>query len=148
MHRLIKIRIARDFEHLKERMRTWMDAGLEPGDPTVSFRPPADFYETSRGLVLRLEVAGVAKDDLSLMLAGQELIIRGRRRPPPPEEGILRFIHLEMGFGAFERSFYLPFPIDPNGVRALYLDGILEVHLPRRQPQSRRIPIKEVVKLD
>ncbi len=148
MHRLIKIRIARDFEHLRERMRTWMEAGVEPCGRTVSFRPPADFYETSRGLVLRLEVAGLAPDDLTLTLAGQELVIRGHRQPPPPEEGIVRFIHLEMGFGAFERCFFLPVAIDPQRVRAEYRDGILEVHLPRQEPRSRKIPIKEVVKPD
>ena len=135
MHRLIKIRIIRDFEHLEERWRCRPDICFESNRTAVHFRPAADFYETTQGLVLRLELAGVKPEQLSLSLAGQELVVTGRRQPPPPE-GIRRFIHLEMGFGAFERSFILPIPIDPQGVQARFLDGILEITLPRKAPRG------------
>ncbi len=141
MHRLIKIRIIRDFEHLEEQVRRGFDALLEARKTSESFRPAADFYETAQGLVLRLELAGVAPGDVSLTLTGQELVVRGRRRPPPPED-IRRFIRLEMAFGIFERSFTLPIPIDPQGVEARYVEGVLIVHLPRKAPQTRTIPVK------
>lgn len=142
MHRLIKIRIIRDFEQLEERWRCCPDILFESNRMVVHFRPAADFYETAHGLVLRLELAGVKPEHLSLSLAGQELVVTGHRQPPPPE-GIRRFIHLEMGFGAFERSFILPIPIDPQGVQARFLDGILEITLPRKAPQVRQIPVKQ-----
>jgi HSP20 family protein len=141
MHRLIRIRIIRDFEHLEEQVRRGFDALLEAHKTSASFRPAVDVYETTQGLVLRLELAGVAPGDVSLTLTGHELVVRGRRRPPAPE-GIRRCVHLEMAFGMFERSFTLPIPIDPQGVEALYVDGILEVHLPRKAPRTRIIPVK------
>jgi len=141
MHRLIKIRIIRDFEHLEEQMRRGFDTLLEAHKTQVSFRPAADFYETAQGLVLRLELAGVAAQDVSLTLTGQKLVVRGRRRPPAPEV-IRRFVHVEMAFGIFERSFMLPLAVDPQGVEARYVDGVLEVHLPRKAPQTRTIPVK------
>jgi HSP20 family protein len=141
MHRLIRIRIIRDFEHLDEQVRRGFDTLLEAYKTPVSFRPAADFYETTHGLVLRLELAGVSSEDVSLTLTGHELVVRGRRRPPKPE-GIRRFVHLEMAFGIFERSFTLPIPVDPQGVEARYVDGVLEVHLPRKGPQTRTIPVK------
>jgi HSP20 family protein len=143
MHRLIKIRIIRDFEHLEEHWRCRPDVWFEPARTAAHFHPAADFYETAQGLVLRLELAGVEPDSLSLSLAGQELVINGRRQGPPPA-GIRRFIHLEMEFGEFERSFHLPIPVDPQGVQAGYQDGILEVHLPRKAPQIRQIPVKQI----
>lgn len=142
MHRLIKIRLLRDFETLEERVRRWKDTLLDVGRKEITFQPTADFYETAQGLVVRLDLAGVAKEDLSLSLAGQELVVRGRRQPPPPE-GLRRFLHLEIGFGAFERSFHLPLAIDPEGVQAFYKDGILEIHLPRKRPQKLQIAVKE-----
>ncbi|MCL4504258.1 MAG: Hsp20/alpha crystallin family protein [Deltaproteobacteria bacterium] len=142
MHRLIKIRIIRDFEHLEERWRCQPNARFESTRNHVLFQPAADFYETTQGLMLRLELAGVKPDSLSLSLAGQELVVKGRRQPPPPE-GIRRFIHLEIGFGAFERCFILPIPVDPEGVQANFLDGILEINLPRKAPQARQIPVKQ-----
>jgi len=141
MHRLIKVRIIRDLENLEEQVRRGLDSWLATQKNASSFRPAADFYETGQGLVLRLELAGVAVEDLSLSLAGQELTVRGRRRPPRPE-GIHRFIHLETAFGVFERRFTLPMPVDPQGVQARYLDGILEVTLPRKEPQTRQIPVQ------
>ena len=134
MHRFIKIRIIRDFEYMEECWRCQRELPWETMRTQAQFRPAADFYETQQGLVLRLELAGVKPDSLSLSLAGQELVIKGRRQPPLPE-GIRRFIHLEIGFGAFERSFVLPIPVDPQAVQARFLDGILEVTLPRKAPQ-------------
>lgn len=141
MHRLIKIRIIRDFERLEEQVRRGFDTLLEAYKSPVSFRPAADFYETAQGLILRLELAGVAPADVSLTLTGHELVVRGRRRPPAPE-GIRRFVHLEIAFGMFERSFTLPLAVDPQGVEARYADGVLEVHLPRKASQTRTIPVK------
>jgi hypothetical protein len=116
MHRLIKIRIIRDLEHLEEQVRRGLDSWLEVHKSPATFRPAADFYETSQ-------------------------TVRGRRRPPR-SEGIRRFIHLETTFGVFERRFTLPIPVDSQGVEARYVDGILEVSLPRREPQTRQIPVK------
>jgi HSP20 family protein len=141
MHRFIKIRIVRDLENLQERVRGVLDTMFAASRPTVSFRPAADFYETAQGLVLRLDLAGVAVEDVSISLAGQELVIQGCRKPPRPE-GLQRFIHLEMGFGSFQRRFVLPIPVDPQGVKASYVDGVLEVKLPRKLPQTRTIPVK------
>lgn len=143
MHRVFKIRVLRDFDRLEERMRRWMDNVCELQEAEVSFRPPVDLYETSQGLVLRMELAGVAKEDLSLTLCGQELVIRGRRRPLHPE-GVTRCLHHEINHGRFNRRFRIPVAIDPEGLRAQYLDGILEVFLPRLAPVSRRIPVQEV----
>ena len=141
MHRLIRIRLIRDYESLEERMRGWKDAFLGLREPPLTFQPAADLFETALGLVLRLEVPGVAPDDLSLALAGQELIIRGRRRPEHPE-GTRRLLHRELVHGPFERSFLLPISIDPEKVEARYADGILEVVLPRLAP--RRIPVQDM----
>ncbi len=135
MHRLIKIRIMRDFEHLEERWRCQPEALLEATRTHVHFRPAADFYETEKGLVVRLELAGVKPDSLSLSLADNELLVKGRRQPPPPE-GLRRFIALEMGFGAFERCFILPIPVDPQAVMAHFQNGILEITLPERRRRS------------
>ena len=142
MHRLIKIRIVRDFGHLEERVRCWMDHLFDFQETGASFRPPVDLYETSQGLVLRMELAGVASEDLSITLSGQELVIRGQRRPCL-REGMTRFLRQEIGYGFFERKFMIPAAINPEGLQARYAEGILEVNLPRRVPSSRRIPVHE-----
>jgi len=143
MHRLIKIRIIRDLEHLEERMRSWRDRLFPLSDVELPFRPAADLYETPEGLVLRVEIPGAVREDLGIDLAGQELIVRGQRRPLPPAN-ISRVLHYEITYGSFERSFHIPLAVDPEGVRASYEHGILEVRLPRQHPRARRIPVREI----
>jgi HSP20 family protein len=140
MHRLIKIRLIRDYESLEERMRSWKNVFVGLAGPPAAFQPAADLFETVLGLVLRLEVPGVVPDELSVALAGPELIIRGHRRPEHPE-GARRFLHRELVHGPFERRFLLPIPIDPEQVEARCADGILEVVLPRLA--RRRIPVRD-----
>lgn len=141
MYRLIKIRVLRDFDRLEEQVRRGLDTLLEAQKTSASFRPAADFFETAQGLVLRLELAGISADAISLSLTANELVVRGCRRLPRPD-GLRRFIHLEMGFGAFERRFTLPIAIEAEGVEATYTDGILEVRLPRKEPQTRQITVQ------
>jgi len=143
MMRLFKIRIVRDFDRLEERVRHWMDNIYEFQEAGVSFRPPVDFFETYQGLVFRMELAGVATEDLSLTLCGQELVIQGRRRPLHPE-GVTRFWCHEINHGLFERRFRIPVAVDAGALQAQYRDGILEVFLPRPAALSRRIPVQEV----
>lgn len=135
MHRLIKIRLVRDLESLDERLRAVKDTWFGLHEP-AAFRPSADFFETSFGMVLRMELAGVSAEDLSLTLAGQELTVRGQRRSRPPE-GATRFWRREIACGPFERTFRLPEAFDPDAVQARLTDGVLEVVLPRSR--SRRI---------
>ena len=143
MHRFIKIRIIRDLEHLEERRGSWRDRLFPLGEVQMPFRPAMDLYETTEGLVLRLEIPGAVIEDLAVDLVGQELIIRGQRRPAPPAQ-VSRVLHYEITYGAFERSFQIPIPIDPEGIEARYREGILEVKLPHLRLRTRRIAVKEV----
>jgi HSP20 family protein len=143
MHRLIKIRILRDLEHLEEQMRSWRDRLFPLDVREHPFHPAADLYETPEGLVLRLEIAGAAREDLGIDLVGQKLIVRGQRRPAPPAD-TNRVLRYEITYGTFQRIFHIPLAIDPEGVRARYEHGILEVRLPRRHSQTRQIPVREI----
>lgn len=143
MHRLIKIRIIRDLEHLEERMHAWRERLFPLGQVALPFRPSADLYETTEGLVIRLEIPGAVLEDLGIDLAGQNLIIRGQRRPFPPAN-VNRVLHYEITYGSFERSFHIPIAINPEGVKARYENGVLEVKLPRHHPRPRRIPVRDL----
>lgn len=143
----IKIRLLKDFEMIEARMRRLMESMFGPwGEPASaeagSFQPAADVYETPTGLVIRLELAGVIKDDLSLTLHQRELVVSGRRRFPS-HEPVQRFYRLEIDYGRFERRFLLPKPIDEEGATADYQSGVLEVRLPWRRPATQRITIRE-----
>ncbi len=144
----IKIKFAKDFEMLEERMRRLMENMFGPwsGPATTSaptFHPAADIYETPEALVIRMELAGLQTTDISLTLHRQELVVAGRRRFPA-DEPVRRFHRLEVDYGSFERRFQLPKAIDDSQVEAEYQQGILIIRLHWRQAvPPRQITIRE-----
>lgn len=132
---------------MEARMRRLMESMFGPWSEPVAtegggFQPAADVYETPAGLVIRLELAGVGKDDLSLTLHPRELVVSGRRRFPSTE-AVQRFYRLEIDYGRFERRFPLPKPVDEEMASADYQSGVLVVRLPWRRPTTQKISVRE-----
>jgi HSP20 family protein len=144
----IQIKFAKDFEMIEARMRRLMENmyGHWSGQAkTVSpkFHPPADIYETPKALIIRMELAGLTKDDISLTIHRLELVVSGRRRFPQADP-VQRFHRLEIEYGSFERRFQLPRAVDETRVEAEYTNGILIIKLLWRQAvPPRHIAIKE-----
>ncbi len=107
------------------------------------FQPAADIYETPQALIIRMELAGLTKADISLTVHRQELVVGGRRRFPQADP-VQRFHRLEIEYGSFERRFQLPRAVDETGVEAEYHNGILVIKLLWRQASPPlHIAIKE-----
>lgn len=144
----IKIRLTKDLDQFESRMRRMMDNLFGPGlhtqaAPAPRFEPAVDIYETPIEMVIRLELAGMRKEDFSITLNRQELSIRGCRRffSSDPVE---RFHRLEINYGKFEQRFRLPRSVEENNIQADYTNGILEVRLPwRSSTPAKRIAVTE-----
>jgi HSP20 family protein len=93
--------------------------------------PEADFYETAESYVLKVNVAGVKKQELDLTLYGDSLKVSGKRVLEEPE-GVMEYHRLEMRQGYFERRFKVPPDADPNTVEAVLADGILTVKIRKK----------------
>jgi len=92
-------------------------------------------------VVVRFEVAGVRGEDLKVNVEGTKLRLRGVRRTPasPPIE---RLQQMEISFGPFEREVEIEATFDPEEVRARLEDGFLEVRIPKRVAESRRLDVE------
>jgi len=93
------------------------------------FMPLADaFYEeSSRQIVVRFELPGMERDDISLFVERRELAVRGDRRFPAGEGRVYQ--QVEMDYGPFERRIRLTVDVDPDATTATYEAGVLEVRL-------------------
>lgn len=144
----IKIKFAKDFEMMEERMRRLMENIFGPwSGPAATaapkFHPAADIYETPQALIIRLELAGLTSADIALTLHRQELVVAGRRRFPA-NDPVQRFHRLEIDYGSFERRFQLPKAVDESQAEAEYQNGILNIRLHWRQASPpRHITIRE-----
>jgi HSP20 family protein len=104
--------------------------------------PHVDVYDSGDAAIVLVDLAGVPREQIQIAVERDQLTLSGVRRPPHPPEG--RTIHaLEVPYGAFKRTIYLPFPVDANRADAAYRDGFLEITLPRVEPQEpRRVMIR------
>ncbi|MCW5633078.1 MAG: Hsp20/alpha crystallin family protein [Rubrivivax sp.] len=117
-------------------------------DPTIGSGPlwamvGGDVFEDDRRVVVRLEAPGMAKDDFTLEVLGDTLVVRGEKRfQRESSEGRWRVV--QCAYGSFQRAVPLPAPVLSDSARATYRDGVLRVELPKREPRApsvRAIPV-------
>lgn len=106
-----------------------------------AWTPPVDIYETDEALVMKAELPGFSRDDISIEMKENTLVIKGERKHEDEvKEG--NYHRMERSYGAFQRAFMLPMTVDQEKVKASYKDGILELRLPKVQAaQPKRIAV-------
>ncbi len=90
--------------------------------------PAADVYRTSEGWVVKLELAGVAPDELEVEINGDTLRVSGSRRDEAVTESV-SYHQLEITYSRFEKSIRFPCPVEGARVERRYRDGLLILHL-------------------
>ena len=121
------------FENMQREVeRLWRDL-VYHRHPAAHFAeqpwsPPADVVVSERSARVILELAGVPRESVRVLLRGNAIEISGRR-VPPQELGDARYHRAEIYFGAFRRIVELPWEADDNSIEAFYRDGMLEVHV-------------------
>ena len=95
-----------------------------------AWRPLVDIYETDGTLILKAELPGVSKADVTVEVKDNILTLKGERVADPNIHQD-RYFRQERSFGAFNRSFTLQQNINPEMIRAKFKDGVLEVILPK-----------------
>jgi HSP20 family protein len=115
--------------------------GKEASARISTWTPSVDIYETDDALVIKTELPGVSKDDVSIDVHENTLTLRGQRKHEA-EVKDEHYHRVERAYGSFQRSFVLPTMIDYEKVQATFKDGVLELHLPRLESaKPRRIAI-------
>jgi HSP20 family protein len=129
--------------------------------------PRVDVSEDDREWRIEAELPGVKQDDISIQVQNDALILRAQLRQEQeveaeptdgqqqgqqtksaqeqPQRQQRRYYFSERRFGYFERALALPETVDEENIRAEFRDGVLMIHLPKKeqttQQQGRRIPV-------
>ncbi len=115
--------------------------GEEAGWGVRTWAPPVDIYETDDAVILKAELPGISKDDVSIEIHQNTLILRGQRKHEA-EVKEEHYHRVERAYGTFQRSFMLPTLVDQEHVQATYKDGVLELRLPKSEAaKPKRIAI-------
>jgi len=94
--------------------------------------PNTDAWITEDGLVIKVELAGLRREDLELSMEGNTLRINGRRADGCRGEGCpCNFLIMEINYGEFESVIELPEGFDLSQARATYQNGFLRIDVPK-----------------
>lgn len=118
--------IVREFDRLFAELSLPITSHARRG----SFNPNADVYVTDRGrsIVVRVELAGVERENIKLVVEGVTLYLAGVRASDVRRaESVMQ---KEIEYGYFLKRVQLPTPVHVESARAEYHDGVLTVRLP------------------
>ena len=119
------------FQHDMNRMVDQFFRGGHGEEAKVSmWRPSVDIYETDNAWVIKAELPGVSKDDVSIDVHQNRLTLRGQRKHETDVKDE-HYHRVERSYGSFQRSFTLPATVDAEKAEASFKDGVLELRLPR-----------------
>ena len=131
-----------DIHHRMEQVMERLLRDVKPVEAQASWVPRADVYETAEGFVVTLELPGVEREEIEILVEGFYLRLSGFR-PEPLAQGCMRWHQMEIAHGRFERVLALPQEADPERITATYKDGFLSIHIPHGSSGARSVPIDE-----
>jgi len=120
-----------------------MMRALRRGMPEMPV-PKVDIVDRDGAIVVKAELPGVKREDVSVELAGHDLIIEGKREEET-ETKEDNYYRMERSSGSFYRRIPLPEGVSDENITASYEDGVLEVMVPRppaSTPGTRKIELK------
>jgi len=115
---------------------------LSSGDGTCRWCPAVDVSEDAKEILVSADLPGVDPKEVEITVKENILTLSGERKDEQEEKGE-SYHRVERTTGAFSRSFVLPSTVDETKVSAEYKDGVLRVHLPKREEAlPRKIQVK------
>ncbi len=106
--------------------------------------PQVDLSETENEYVLQADLPGLRREDVELVCVDNTVNLKGERRHETKEE-TSGYHRTERRYGAFQRSFEIPGGFEPDKVTASFEDGVLTVHLPKKEeskPKQIKVDVK------
>jgi HSP20 family protein len=139
MSTLIRWDPAREVDFMQSEMNRVFDAFFGRGTPNGSrarrWVPAMDLLEQDDQLVLRADLPGLDREDVTIEVKDNVLTVSGDRKAEH-EEKAEGFHRVERTYGSFSRTLTLPEGIDADAVTAEFDKGVLEVRIPK--PEERK----------
>ena len=111
------------------------------------FSPDIDIRKDVDKYIVDLDLPGMEKDNIDLMVDDGVLTISGKRErviesKNESEAGDVTYYRQERSFGAFERSIALPENINEEKIEAEYTNGVLSIAIPIVEKTEEETGIK------
>jgi HSP20 family protein len=145
---MVKWDPVRNVTTLQDRINKLFDDSFprqESPDDDVTFcdwRPLVDIYVTADKAMIKVDLPGVKKEDVSVEIKETILTIKGERIEDKKvsKENYLR---KERCYGHFQRAFNLQYIVSPDKIKASFNEGVLSVEIPKPEEEvTKKITVK------
>lgn len=101
--------------------------------------PKVNIKEEADAFIVEMAVPGLKKSDFNLNLENNILSISAEieENNEEKEDGYTR---REFGYSSFKRTFTLPEIVEDSKINAKYNEGILNIHLPKKEEAKQKPP--------
>jgi HSP20 family protein len=103
----------------------------------TSWIPIADVYQSQCGWLIKLELAGVGQDDVSITVEGRRLLISGFRRDPVVNEDWSHY-SMEIAYSRFERTIEMPWSLECADIKTDLQNGMLMIYVIHEEENNER----------
>ena len=111
------------------------------GRETQAWVPTLDLWETDDELVYAFDLPGLSEDKISVEVEDGALTVSAERERTE-EVSQERFHRFERRFGSFSRTVGLPQGVSDDDIKATYVEGVLEIHVPKPvQAKPKKIEV-------
>ena len=131
------------------RLYAALQEATEAENPLASgsWAPPVDLCETSEAVLLRIELPGVAAEQIKIGLCNTKIRIWGEKKRRPTRRRIVSYLCSERSYGKFSRVVHLRWSISVREATAELDNGILFIRLPKiedRRGGEFSVTVKDV----
>lgn len=114
------------------------------GGVAGKWTPPVEIAQQGDRLVISVDLPGIPRDDVQLLVQRDKVVVEGERREPPARSDMPGFKRSERSYGPFHRSIPLPEGVNAETAQASMRDGVLAISFAMPEPSAvggRRIDI-------
>lgn len=111
----------------------FMDKGHLPVEMT--FRPAIEVRETNKDYKIKIELAGVKKEDIDVDLYENGIVLNAESKYEKQDEKENIYTS-EFRYGKFTRTIPFEHPINPESAKSEFKHGVLKITLEKKEPQK------------
>jgi len=115
------------------RLYAALQEAMEAESPLVSgeWAPPVDLCEACDAIYIRIELPGVASEQINIGLSNTKLRLWGEKKRRPARRRIVSYLCSERSYGKFSRVVHLRWTISVRDATAELKNGVLRIRLPK-----------------
>lgn len=116
----------------------WLDTlfnsafGQMIGNDLPASSPSVNIIDKENSFELQLAAPGMDKSDFNVQVINDQLVVSAEKKTESSEERP-KYMRKEFMYTSFKRSFNLHQQIETDKIEASYENGILKLHLPKKE---------------